>query len=96
MPQLYKTWENDIVAGFIGAIVGISQAMGFVLIAGINPIYGLYTAIVATFVASFVTRSTSLTIGPTNALALIVASTLSTIDSHAQPEALFILTLLPV
>lgn len=67
----------DIAAGVTGATAGAPQAMAFAIVAGISPIYGLYTAIVSTIVASLFGSSTIMTTGPTNALAVVVASTLA-------------------
>ncbi|NDJ84887.1 MAG: SulP family inorganic anion transporter [Chloroflexi bacterium] len=91
MPRL-KDLQADLVAGVIGAVVGTPQAMGFALIAGVNPIYGLYTAVVSTIVAALAGRSALMTVGPTNALALVVASVLGGYDAAIQPERLFVLT----
>ena len=61
-----------LVAGATGAVAGAPQAMGFAIIAGVSPIYGLYTAVVATIVGALTTSSTFMTVAPTNALALVV------------------------
>lgn len=68
--------------------------MGFAIIAGISPIYGLYTAVVATIVGAFTTSSTFMTVAPTNALALVVGSVLASYSGDGQIERLFTLTLL--
>ena len=89
-----KSLLPDVIAGATGAVAGAPQAMGFAIIAGINPIYGLYTAIVATIVGAFSASSTYMTIAPTNAIALVVGSTLIRFDSSTQIERLFVLTFL--
>ena len=67
----------DLLAGATGAMAGTPQAMAFAIIAGISPVYGIYTAIVAPIVGSLVQSSAFMTIAPTNALALAVGSTLA-------------------
>lgn len=84
----------DILAGATGAVAGAPQAMGFAIIAGVSPIYGLYTAVVATIVGALTTSSTFMTVAPTNALALVVGSVLVNYTGEAQIERLFTLTLL--
>lgn len=85
----------DLLAGATGAIAGTPQAMAFAIIAGISPVYGLYTAVVSTIVGALVQSSTFMTIGPTNALALAVGSTLAPFASDGtQIERLVTLTLL--
>ncbi len=85
---------KDLIAGATGAAVGAPQAMGFALIAGVSPIYGLYTAVVATIVGTLAGSSVYMTVAPTNALALVVGSTLLPFDQIGQIERLFVLTLL--
>lgn len=90
----FEQWRDDLVAGLTGAVAGAPQAMGFALIAGINPIYGLYTAIVSTILGAVFGRSSLMTIGPTNALALVVATTLAGFEGADEIERLFVLTML--
>ncbi|MFZ4815078.1 MAG: SulP family inorganic anion transporter [Phototrophicaceae bacterium] len=59
----------DTFAGITGGIAGAPQAMGFAILAGISPIYGLYSAFVITVLAALVSGSTFITFAPTNALA---------------------------
>ncbi len=68
--------------------------MGFAIIAGINPIYGLYTAVISTVIASLTTSSTLMTVAPTNSLALVVGSRLMTYGEADTLDHLFVLTLL--
>jgi sulfate permease, SulP family len=90
----WKSIRQDALAGLTGAVAGTPQAMGFALIAGVNPIYGLYTAVVATIVGSFTASSPLMTIAPTNAMALVVFGTLHTDTPNFTIEKLFVLTLL--
>ncbi len=84
----------DFTAGLTGAVAGAPQAMGFALLAGVSPLYGLYTAIVSTIFASLLTRSHMMTVGPTNALALVVGSTLLGLRDVDPINSLFLLTFL--
>jgi len=92
--RAFERWQDDLIAGLSGAVAGAPQAMGFALIAGVNPVYGLYTAVVSTIVGALAGSSTYMTIGPTNALALVAASSLSGFDGAAEVERLFMLTVL--
>lgn len=89
-----ETLRHDLLAGLTGAIAGAPQAMGFALVAGISPVYGLYTAIVSTIVAALACSSRFMTVAPTNALALVVFSTLERYTGDHHLEAMFVLTLL--
>lgn len=85
----------DLVAGLTVAVVAIPQSMAFAIIAGLNPIYGLYTSVVTTAVVSALGKSSVLSSGPTNALSLVVASTLAPFAPNGDELArLFTLTLL--
>jgi sulfate permease, SulP family len=86
--------RDDLLAGLTGAVAGAPQAMGFALIAGVSPIYGLYTAVASTIVGALAGASNYVTVGPTNALVLVVGSSLAGLDSEVRIEGLFVLTLL--
>jgi SulP family sulfate permease len=66
--------RRDLVAGLTVATVALPQAMAYALIAGIDPVYGLFTAIIMTAVASVFGSSAHLINGPTNAISLVVFS----------------------
>ncbi|MDE0609852.1 MAG: SulP family inorganic anion transporter [Anaerolineaceae bacterium] len=91
---LRRDCTTDLLAGASGAAAGVPMAMGFAIIAGLSPVYGLYTIIVATIVAALTTSSVFLTVSPTNALALIVGSMLAAGVEADFPGRVFTLTLL--
>lgn len=66
--------RGDLIAGLTVALVAIPQSMAFATIAGVPPIYGVYTAIVAAIIGAFLTSSPHLAIGPTNTMSLLVSS----------------------
>lgn len=85
---------TDLLAGASGAAAGAPLSMGFAIIAGVSPIYGLYTTIVATIVGALATSSVFLTVSPTNALVLVVGSTLSAYVDDDPLGHLFTLTVM--
>ncbi len=85
---------GDLVAGLTTALVGIPQAMGFAIVAGINPIYGLYTAAFSTAIAAFLTSSSYLKVMLSNILAIAIFSVLAPTPGADIPATLFVLTLL--
>jgi sulfate permease, SulP family len=79
--------RRDMVAGITVAAISLPQAMAYALIAGVEPIYGLYSAIVVTAIASVFGSSSHLINGPTNAISLVVFSSLAFLDPEARVEA---------
>lgn len=69
--------RNDLIAGATVAAIAVPQAIAYALIAGVDPRYGLYSAIVVTIVAAVLGSSSHLINGPTNAISLVVFSALA-------------------
>ena len=62
-PSFNYTWDTarrDFVAGATVAAIAIPQAMAYALIAGVDPRFGLYSAIVVTLVTSIFGSSSHL------------------------------------
>ncbi len=86
---------QDVFAGLTVAAVAVPQAMAYAFIAGLDPRYGLYSAIVVTAVASIFGSSALLINGPTNAISLVVFSALAFLGgSERTPEAAFLLAVM--
>ncbi|MBE7012390.1 MAG: STAS domain-containing protein [Ruminococcaceae bacterium] len=68
-----KSAVSDIVAGIIVAIIALPLSIALAIASGVSPEKGLYTAIVAGFVISFLGGSKVNISGPTAAFATIVA-----------------------
>jgi sulfate permease, SulP family len=86
--------RKDLLAGVTVAAISLPQAMAYALIAGVDPRFGLYSAIVITLVASIFGSSSHLINGPTNAISLVVFSALAffSTDAHLQAyQAMFLL-----
>ncbi|ODA39415.1 SulP family inorganic anion transporter [Desulfosporosinus sp. BG] len=87
--------RKDIIAALTVTVVGIPQYMAYALIAGVSPVYGLYTGIVAAIIGSAFGCSNQLITGPTNAICLLTASAM--IRYMGLPNAyqmLFLMTFL--
>lgn len=91
---LQQSLRFDLLAGLTVALVAIPQAMAYAAIAGVNPIYGLYAAIVPAIVGALWGSSHHLVTGPTNATALVTAGVLVTINGGADMEYVFALAIL--
>lgn len=71
------TLKADAVAGLTGAVVVLPQGVAFALIAGLPPVYGLYSAMVPPIVAALFGSSRHLISGPTTAISLVVFAAVS-------------------
>lgn len=88
--------RRDLVAGLTVAAIAVPQAMAYALIAGIDPRFGLYSAIVVTAVASVFGSSQHLMNGPTNAISLVVFSAVAFVAQNPQDavQATFVLAVM--
>src|SRR5450830_439817 len=99
-PPSHPSWLNlraDFLAGLTVAAISLPQSIAYALIAGVDPTFGLYAAIVFTAVAGLLGSSNHLVNGPTGAVSLVVFSALAFIDPSATSElyeALFLLAVL--
>lgn len=80
-PMLFTTMKGyskeqfikDVVSGIIVAIIALPLSIALALASGVGPEEGIYTAIIAGFLISFLGGSTVQIAGPTAAFATIVA-----------------------
>ncbi|WP_347491254.1 SulP family inorganic anion transporter [Desulfoscipio sp. XC116] len=70
-------FKFDIIAALTVAVVALPQSMAYAIIAGVDPVYGLYSAIVLSILGSLFGNSNHLATGPTNAISLLIASNMS-------------------
>jgi len=80
-----KAWiKGDFSAGLVVGIMLIPQGMAYAMIAGLPPIYGLYTAIIPTIIYSLLGSSRHVSVGPVAMDSLILiagASAFATVGS---------------
>ncbi len=72
-----KTIVSDTVAGFSTGLFSIPEGMAYASLAGVNPVYGLYSGMVATIVAAMTTGTILMISTLTSAIALATASVIS-------------------
>ena len=78
-----STFRHDAIAGLTVCIMLIPQGMAYALLAGMPPIYGLYTALVPLIIYGILGTSRQLSLGPVAVSALLV---LAGITQLAEPE----------
>ncbi|MFW5985748.1 MAG: SulP family inorganic anion transporter, partial [Halanaerobiales bacterium] len=86
--------KDDLLAGLTVTTIALPQNMAYALIAGVDPIYGLYTSIVSMIAATFFGVSSYMIVGPTNIIALAIASSLGFLEGPEYLQGMFLLTLL--
>lgn len=86
----------NIISGLATGLFSIPESMAYAQLAGGNPVYGLYSGIVATIVASLTTGTVLMISTLTSAIALATGSVLQTagIQESQLPQALFTITFL--
>jgi len=91
-----KSWlRNDITAGLVVGIVLIPQGMAYALIAGLPPIYGLYTALVPPAIYAIMGSARQVSPGPVAMDSLLVftgVSAIAQIGTEYYLEVVFLLT----
>jgi SulP family sulfate permease len=78
--------RRDLLAGLTVAAISLPQGMAYALIAGVDPRFGLYSAVIVTLVASLLGSSSHLINGPTSAISLVVFSALAFLDPNATSD----------
>lgn len=81
-----ESLRADFMAGFTGAIIVLPQAVAFAIIAGLPPVFGLYTAMITPVVAALFGSSLHLISGPTTAISLTVFAAISQFAEPGSAE----------
>jgi len=86
----------NIISGLATGLFSIPEGMAYAQLANVNPIYGMYSGIVATIVSSLSTGTILMMSTLTSAIALATGSVLQNagIQSSQLPQALFTITFL--
>ena len=93
-PQLFlsmkqytkEQFTKDVISGIIVAIIALPLSIALALASGVTPEQGLYTAIIAGFVISFLGGSKVRVAGPTAAFATIVAGIVMKTEWRDWPQ----------
>ncbi|THH37541.1 SulP family inorganic anion transporter [Neolewinella litorea] len=80
--------RRDLIAGLTVTVVLIPQAMAYGLLAGVDPVYGLYAAVVPLLVYTLLSSSPHVAVGPTALASLLTLSGLSHLATPNSPDFL--------
>ena len=89
-----KGLAGDLSAGLTKSIDSVTGGMANAVLAGVNPVYGLYTVLAATPIGALFTSSIYMNIDSTGAIAATAGSMLILYPEEQRASALAVLTLL--
>jgi SulP family sulfate permease len=89
-----KTLNSDLTAGLTTALVTIPDGLASAILAGVNPVQGLYSLMFGTPVAALTTGSQYMYVSNTGALAVAVGGVLAAYSQDDILLALAVLTML--
>ncbi|MDO5483777.1 MAG: SulP family inorganic anion transporter, partial [Desulfovibrionaceae bacterium] len=72
--------RGDLMAALTLTPMAIPQVMAYALIAGVHPQYGIYAAMLPVVIAALWGSSRYLVAGPTNAISMVIFSSVVTIS----------------
>lgn len=95
LPNYKRAWlKNDLFAGLTIGVILIPQGIAYAIIAGLPPIYGLYTALIPQLVYALLGTSRQLAVGPAAMDSLIVASGIGMLASMGSEHFIVLAILL--
>ncbi|MGH1366873.1 MAG: SulP family inorganic anion transporter [Calditrichia bacterium] len=77
-------FRGDLTAGITVAVMFIPQGMAYAMLAGLNPINGLYAALVGLLIYAWLGTSRYLSVGPVAIDSMLVAASLSLVAESAS------------
>jgi len=89
-----KTLVGDLISGLVMAVVQVPGAVANGVLAGVNPIFGLYSMIAGTTVAAIFTSSVIMNVDSTSATALATSEAVGGVGSSEQLGYLVVLGML--
>lgn len=94
LPFRRETLRHDAVAGVVLGVESVPDGLATGLLAGVNPLAGLYGYLFGTLTGALVTSSTFMAVQSTGAMAMVVADVPAVHDSEDPAGALFTLSVL--
>ncbi len=88
-----RTARPDLMAGVVLGVESVPDALASGVLAGVNPIYGLYAVMMGTPIGAIFSGSVYLSVQTTSAMALVVAS-VAAVTSGGSPGTLFALSIM--
>ncbi len=89
-----ETLKDDAVAGLVLGVESVPDGLAGGLLAGVNPVFGLYAYMVGTFTGGLFTSSSFMAVQATGAMAIVVADVGAVHSAEDPARALFTLSVL--
>ena len=89
-----ETLKDDAVAGLVLGVESVPDGLAGGLLAGVNPVYGLYAYMVGTFTGGLFTSSSFMAVQATGAMAIVVADVGAVQTAEDPNRALFTLSIM--
>jgi SulP family sulfate permease len=89
-----ETIRDDAVAGLVLGVESVPDGLAGGLLAGVNPVYGLYAYMVGTFTGGLFTSSSFMAVQATGAMAIVVADVSAVHTAEDPNRILFTLSIL--
>ncbi len=86
--------STDVVAGLVVGVLVIPQSLGYAVLAGLPPVYGLYAAIVPVMVYAWIGSSNVQAVGPVAITAIMTASALHSYADNGAEQYVLMASLL--
>src|SRR5688572_1003608 len=88
------TLRRDGLAGLTNAVANVPDGLASAALAGVNPVYGLYTSIAAPMAASPLLGTQLMQVATTSASALAAGQAISEYPEGERDKALFLLAII--
>ena len=89
-----RTFKGDLVAGITTAIMLVPQGMAYAMLAGLDPIVGLYASTIPVALYAFFGTSSALAVGPVALDSMLVAAAVAPIAAREPSQVLTAASLL--
>ena len=93
-PGRFRRIRDDVVAGLVNAVVSVPDGLASAALAGVNPVYGLYTSIAAPMAGSALVSAQLMQVATTSASALAAGHAIAGYPEEQRASAMFLLVLL--
>ena len=90
----WRHWRADALAGLPGSVSSVPDGMAAAVLAGVNPVHGLYASAVGPAVGGIGSSTRLMVITTTSAAALAAGSVIADIEPADRADALVLLTAL--